>query len=143
MVPMSAVAVVLIARSSWPSTHCSRCPNAGLFVCAGEAGQTAGQHRQASGEVPALPVAPGSHAPRTGGRNGSSWSASRAVLPNLHGCWLAMRPSGYFTVSNSSESETPNALASRNRFLKEGFRRAVSIPPKYVRCIWANSAKRS
>ena len=42
---------------------------------------------------------------------------------------------GYLTVSNSFESETPNARASRNRFLKEGFRRAVSIPPRYVRCI--------
>src|ERR1039458_1799016 len=51
------------------------------------------------------------------------------------------RKARYFTVSNSSESETPNARAKRNRFLKEGFRRAVSIPPKYVRCIWANSAR--
>src|ERR1017187_3265185 len=47
------------------------------------------------------------------------------------------------TVSKSWESETPRARANRNRFLKDGFRRAVSIPPKYVRCIQDNSARRS
>ena len=43
-----------------------------------------------------------------------------------------MRSFVYLTVSNSSESETPSARASRNRFLKEGSRRAVSIPLSYV-----------
>src|ERR1035441_89370 len=60
-----------------------------------------------------------------------------------HRLWLALLPLGYPTLSNSWESETPSARARRNRFLKEGFRRAVSIPPKYVRCIWANSTRRS
>src|ERR1035437_5046302 len=64
----------------------------------------------------------------------------RAVKPPYH---TLARKARYLTVSNSSASETPNARASRNRFLKEGFRRAVSIPPKYIRCIWANSARRS
>jgi hypothetical protein len=36
-----------------------------------------------------------------------------AVLANLLGWRLALPSSGYFTVSNSSESETPNARASR------------------------------
>src|ERR1017187_3581017 len=67
----------------------------------------------------------------------------RTLHWHIDGWWPGLRLSGYFTVSNSSESETPNARASRNRFLKDGFRRAVSIPPKYVRCIWANSARRS
>ena len=53
------------------------------------------------------------------------------------------RKARYLTVSNSWESETPSARASRNRLLKDGFRRAVSIPPRYVRCICANSARRS
>jgi len=64
----------------------------------------------------------------------------RAVKPPYR---TLARKARYLTVSNSSASETPNARASRNRFLKEGFRRAVSIPPKYIRCIWANSARRS
>src|ERR1035437_3368952 len=52
------------------------------------------------------------------------------------------RKARYPTVSNIWASETPNARASRNRFLKDAFRRAVSTPPRYVRCIWANSARR-
>src|ERR1039458_9151711 len=66
---------------------------------------------------------------------GQSWPTTLAGVS-------AFAPSGYLTVSNIWASETPNARASRNRFLKDAFRRAVSTPPRYVRCIWANSARR-
>ena len=43
-------------------------------------------------------------------------------------------------VSNSAFTGTPSARAILMRFRNDGFRRATSMPPRYVRCIPASSA---